>query len=345
MKSHTRFLAAPLSAAVAVAMVSGCALTQSSKNEGSGASTSGASKAPVQIAYLTASAANVWLAASAKAMAADAVKANVKITTFDAKFQPGAAAKQIQDVIAAKKYKGIILATSDGAAVIPAVQQALKAGLKIVVLNQIVGAKLNTADPQVAGVSASVLAPPQATGDRLGKLTVMACAKIDPCRVVYMFGQKGLPFDDAVRKGFNSVISGHVNIRVIAEAQGGFLGTDQPRKATQDVIQAHPSFDVLVGSGDQQIQGALLALDQAGKKVKLIGVGGSEHAISGIKAGTWWGDVAGAPITEGHQAFAAMMEAIRDHKDLGGIDVTTRLVNNGLITKANVDKFTAQWAG
>ncbi len=337
MPIRTRSMTA-VTALSAIALLGGCAVTQKADS----ATTTG----ETQVAFLSASSANTWLTASLKAMNEDAAKQNVKITVFDAKFQPGTAAKQIQDVIASKKYKGIILATIDGSAAIPAVEQALQAGLKVVVLNQVVGTKLDTADPQVDGVSASVLAPPQATGERLGKLTVQACEGISPCRVVYMYGTKGTPFDDAVRKGFDSQTSGTSGIKVIADAEGGFLGTDEPRKATQDVIQAHPDFDVLVGSGDQQIKGALLALQDAGKtKVKLIGVGGSEPAIAGIKAGTWWGDVAGAPVTEGHAAFAAMMDAIKNGKDQGGIDVTDQLIDNGLITKANVDKFTAQWPG
>ncbi|CCH77472.1 putative ABC-type sugar transport system periplasmic component-like protein [Nostocoides japonicum T1-X7] len=338
MTIRTRSLAAATATLSALTMVSACAVTQKADS----ATTTG----ETQIAFLTASSANTWLTASLKAMNEDAAKQNVKITVFDAKFQPGTASKQIEDVIAAKKYKGIVLATVDGSAAIPAVQDALDAGLKVVVLNQVVGTKLDTADPQVAGISASVLAPPQATGERLGKLTVKACAETKPCDVVYMYGTKGTPFDDAVRKGFDAQIAGDGAIKVVADAEGGFLGTDQPRKATQDVIQAHPSFDVLVGSGDQQIRGALLALTDAGKtKVKVIGVGGSEPAIAGVKDGTWWGDVAGAPVTEGHAAFAAMMDAVKNGKDEGGVDVTDQLVDNGLITKANVDKFTAQWPG
>jgi ribose transport system substrate-binding protein len=322
----------------ALTLLSACALTQQTDN----AATTGGT----QIAFLTASSANTWLTASLKAMSQDAARQHVKIVTFDAKFQPGAASRQIQDVIASKQYKGIILAAVDGAAVIPAVEDAVKAGLKVVVLNQVVGARLDTAAPQAPGVSASVLAPPQATGERLGQLTLRACTGVKPCHVAYMYGTKGTPYDDAVRKGFDSRVAGDADVKIVADGEGGFLGTDQPRKATQDIIQAHPDIDVLVGTGDQQIRGALLALDDAGKtKVKMIGVGASVPAIEGIKAGTWWGDVAGAPVTEGHTAFAAMMDAVENGKNRGGVDVTSGLVDNGLITRANVGKFTAQWAG
>jgi ribose transport system substrate-binding protein len=279
-------------------------------------------------------------------MREEAEKAGVEIVEFDAKFEPGASIRQIEDVIASGQYKGMIIATSDGKAAAPAMQEAMDAGLKVVVLNQVVGDRLDTADPQVEGLSASILQPPQTTGERLGKLTVQACEGISPCEVVYMYGAKGTPYDTALRTGFDSQISAVPGITVVAEADGGFLGTDEPMKATQDVLQAHPDFDVLAGTGDQQIRGALLALTDAGKTdVRTIGVGASEPALEAIAEGTWWGDVAGAPFDEGRAAFKALMAAIEDDTVTGGVDVTSELPDDGLITRDNVDQFTAQWAG
>ncbi|MCB8044127.1 substrate-binding domain-containing protein [Microbacterium oxydans] len=134
------------------------------------------------------SAANTYLASARDAMADYADEENVEITDFDAKFDAGVQANQIQDVISSGQYQGVILTALDGAGMVPAVQEALDAGLEVVVLNQIVGDRFDTADPQVDGVAASVVSPPEITGERLGQLTADACADIDPCRVVYMFG-------------------------------------------------------------------------------------------------------------------------------------------------------------
>jgi ribose transport system substrate-binding protein len=115
--------------------------------------------------------------------------------------------------------------------------------------------------------------------------------------------------------------------------------------AMQDIITATPEFDVVVGS-DQSIQGVLLALQDAGMSdVKLIGLGGSTPAIEGIKAGTWFGDVMGAPATEGRLAMEALVAALADGTAAGGIDPLTTLPDEGLITAENVDSFTAEWNG
>jgi ribose transport system substrate-binding protein len=312
--------------AMAAVVASGCAVNGSDSDGDSGATKT------KQVAFLNASSANTWLTAAGGAMKEDAKNENVKITEFDGKFDPAVQSKQLQDVISSNKYDGLIVTAIDGSGIIPGIKEAIKSGLKVVVLNQVVGSRRDTADPQVKGIAASVLAPPQATGSRLGELTVKACQGIESCRVVYLYGQKGLPYDTAVRDGFDGVVDQESSIKILAEGQGGFLGTDQPRKAVQDILQAHPDFDVLAGSGDQQVSGALLALKDANKRdVKVIGVGGS-------------GTVAGAPIDEGHEAFKALIAAF-DGKDVGGIDATSKLPDDGLVTPDNVRRFTAQWKG
>lgn len=310
------------------------------------ADTPAASGEPFEVAYLSASKANTWLASSKAEMDKVAAASNATITEFDGQFKPEEQTKQLQDAVASGKYKGIVLAAINGPGVVADVKAAVDKGIKVAVLNQVVGDKLDTSDPQVEGVSVSVLAPPQRSGERLGELTKQACEGVDPCRVVYVYGIKGIPLDTALRDGFNSVTADSPNIKVVDEAEGKYLGPAEGQKAMQDVLTKTPDFEVAVGS-DQSIQGAQLALTDAGKldKVKLIGLGGSQAAIDAIKAGQWFGGVFGAPADEGRLAMEALVKAINDDTVTGGVDPLTTLADEGLVTKANVDKFTAQWAG
>lgn len=331
---------------VALTATAAVGLTLSACAGSSSTAGSGGSAAQTQIAYLSASSANTWLASSKKAMDAVAAKNNMKLTEFDAQFKPGEQSKQIQDILATGKYKGIVIASVDGAGIIPDLQNAISKKLQVAILNQIIGAKLDTSDPQFTGPAVSVLAPPLKSGQRMGKLALQACQSVSPCRVVYFYGIKGTPIDTALKQGFDSVIAQNPAIKVVAEAEGKYLGSGAALKALQDVLQKTPDFDVVVGA-DQSIQGAELALKDAGKtgKVKLIGLGGSTPAIDGIKSGAWFGDVFGAPATEGTLAMEAMVKALKDGTTTGGVDAGATLPNDGLVTKANVDQFTAQWAG
>lgn len=301
--------------------------------------------AGANVAYLSASSANTWLQASKAEMDKIAAENGITITEFDAQFNPDTQLAQLQDAISSGQYQGMIVSALVGDALLPDLRTAAESGVKIVALNQIIGPALDTADPQDPAIVASVLAPPLRSGQRLGELTLKACEGIDPCNVVYFYGLKGIPLDNALKQGFDEVTSANPAIKVVNEGEGQYLGPDVAMTAMQDIITATPEFDVVVGS-DQSIQGVLLALQDAGMSdVKLIGLGGSTPAIEGIKAGTWFGDVMGAPATEGRLAMEALVAALADGTAAGGIDPLTTLPDEGLITAENVDSFTAEWNG
>ena len=301
---------------------------------------------PFQVAYLSASSANTWLLSSRLEMEAVAAASNVEITEFDAQFDPGLQTTQFQDVIASGAYDGVILVALTGIATAPDIAVALDAGMEVVILNQVVGEDYTTSEPQVPGVSANVMAAPFVNGRRLGELTVLACADLDPCEVVYIYGIKGLPIDDAARAGLDEVIAGHPSITIVAEGEGQYLGPEGGINATQDILQVAPDFDVLVGA-DQSVQGAEIVLADEGKldQVRLVGWGGSVPAIDGIAAGRWFGGVFGAPGDEGRIAMEAMVSALTGGGDFGGVDPLADLPDNGLVTADNVHLFTPQWDG
>ena len=136
-----------------------------------------------EVAYLSASSANTWLAASVKEMDAVASANGINITEFDAQFDPAKQTAQLQDAIASGKYDGIVVCAIYGVGLIPDIEAAIAAGIEIVVLNQVVGPDLTTSDPQVDGIAASVLAAPYRSGTRHGNLTVQACEGNDDCKL------------------------------------------------------------------------------------------------------------------------------------------------------------------
>lgn len=299
---------------------------------------------PVQVAYLTASAANTWLAASRTAMEALASANGIEMVEFDAAFDPAQQQQQFQDVISSGQYAGIVLSSLLGPGSIPDIEAAIDAGIEVVLLNQVVGTDFSTAEPQVEGLAAGVHEPPQVRGERIGELTLMACAGLDPCNVVYFFGIRGVPFDEAIRLGWDSVVEG-TPVNVVAEAEGQYLGPDVGLAAMQDILVSTTEIDVVVGA-DQSMQGVELALDDAGRldEVLIIGFGGSTYAIQAISDGRWWGGLYGAPATEGELAMQAMIDALAGTY-AGGIDPALSVPHNGLMTPDNVGDFTAQFEG
>ena len=301
---------------------------------------------PRQVAYLSASSANTFLLASVGEMRRLADENNIELVEFDAQFLADLQTKQLQDVVASGQYDGIILVALNGPGLVPDVEAALDSGLEVVLFNQIVGDDLSTNEPQVDGIAASVLAPPIVTGQRAGRLTVQACAGLDPCRVVYIFGIRGFPLDEALRQGFDSVVVDQAHIEVVAEGEGQYLGPEGGINAIQDIMQAQPDFDVIVGA-DQPLQGVELVLTDEGKldNVALIGLGGSSPALDGVRDGRWFATVFYAPASEGRLAMEAMVAALNDGTYTGGIDPNGGFVDEGMVTAANVDQFDPEWDG
>lgn len=305
--------------------------------------TEAAPEEPVQIAYLSASSANTWLGASRTAMEEVAGANNIEIVEFDAQFDAALQQQQFQDAISSGQYAGIMLVSLTGAGAIPDVQDALDAGIEVVVLNQVVGEDLTTVEPQVEGIAAAVFEPPQVRGERLGQLTLEACADFDPCNVVYFFGIRGIPLDEAVRSGWDTVVAGST-VSVVAEGEGQYLGPDVGLAAMQDILVSTSGINVVVGA-DQSMQGAEIAISDASlEDVRILGFGGSSYAVDAISDGRWWGGLYGAPFTEGQLAMEAMVDALGG-TDAGGIDPALSVPNGGLMTQDNIGDFSAQWDG
>ncbi|MCY3560321.1 MAG: sugar ABC transporter substrate-binding protein [bacterium] len=298
---------------------------------------------PVEVAYLSASSANTWLAASKEAMETVAAANNIEMVEFDAQFDAALQQQQFQDVIATGQYDGIILVSLVGAGSIPDVEDALAAGIEMVFLNQVVGEDFSDVEPQVPGVAAAVFEPPLVRGERIGQITLETCADFDPCNVVYFYGIRGIPLDEAIRQGWDSVTAGS-NINVVAEAEGQYLGPDVGLAAMQDVIVSTPDIHVVVGA-DQSMQGAEIALSEAGMDdVRIIGFGGSSYAVEAVQDGRWYAGLFGAPYTEGRLAMEAMVAALAG-TDTGGVDPALSVPNGGLMFQYNADDFEAEWAG
>jgi len=302
---------------------------------------------PINIAYLSFAVANSYDAPMLAAARATASSLGAKLTVFDAGNDPKTQYIQLQNAINSGKYRGIITQPIFGLGLVPLVKKAIAKGIKVVNIDQILGADFTTAEPQVKGLSANVTFLPSLIGKQLGQQVVAACASkgFDPCNVGYMYSIKASTLDVAINKGFQKAIAGTPSVRVVAEGESYFTPSGG-LAAAQNMLQAHSDLSLIVGA-DQGIEGAVQALDGAKKtgQVLLVGFGGSAAAIAGVKTGTWFSDVAQAPASEGQLGVAALVKAIRTNKASGAINPVASLPDHGIITKANASKFTAEWPG
>ena len=282
------------------------------------------------------------IASAQKAASAE----NATVTVFDAADNAQTQYGQIEDAIASGKYDGFLIDAVDGAGLVPLVERALAAHIKVVAVNSVLGPDLGKLAPQIPGVSASVVYPAYDRGRHEGRLVLQACATVPgECEVGYVYDFKASGFDQGVRAGLDSVIAAHPQIKVVAEGQDSFTATGG-LAAAQTMLQAHPGLDVLVGS-DQGMAGATKAVSAAGAafRVKIIGLGGSVNGLALVRAGTWFGECPTLPATQGTVAAQALVKAVRQGVDVGGVNPAAALPDGGLATKANAAVFTGEWSG
>lgn len=343
---HSRSLSPHRPVALMAAALTAAALTLAACSGPPATGEDPAGDEPLEIAYMSFAVANSYDAPMLAAAEAVAAENNAKITVFDANNDPQAQYTQLQNVITSGQYDGIITQPIFGTGLVDLVAQAIEAGIKVVNINQILGPDLTTNDTQVEGLSANVTFIPTVIGQKIGEQVVDACAtkNLDPCNVGYLYDIKASALDVAIHDGFTAATEG-TPVNVVAEGESFFTAT-VALTAVQDMLQANPDIDLIAGS-DQGIQGAVQALDAAGKagEVLLVGFGASEVGVAAVAAGEWHSTVAMTPASEGRLGMEALIKALRDGTDSGAIDPTGDLPNNGVVTKSTAAEFTAEWPG
>jgi ribose transport system substrate-binding protein len=325
-----RFLAAvAIAAAVAVTATAGAGAKPAAKQ--------GNVKA---IAFFGFAAANSFAQATWAGVKQTAAKNHVTAKFFDPNFNAQTQVSQIQDAITTGRYQAFIIQANDGNAVIPAIKQAIAAKIAVVAEFTPVGSNYGTIKPPVPGLT-FVGEAPVWNGQSLGKLGIQACAGLNPCNVAYLEGFKSLPLDNARTASVKKTLASASNVKLAADVEGGYTQASG-LKAAQDVLQAHPEINVMIGSA-QAIEGAQQAVKAAGKlgKIKLIGNGGSCQAIAGVRNGTWFATYIIAEKSSG--AKAAQFAIDKANGKSVPVSYDSRKLQNPIGTKKNLGSFKAQY--
>jgi ribose transport system substrate-binding protein len=313
----------------------------------SGSPSSSSSSKPLNIAYLSFAVQNSYDAPMLAAATAVADESHANLKVFDANNSPQTQEQQMQDVINSGQYNGIITQPIYNTELTSLVTQAINKGIKVVNMDQILGPSLSTDALQVKGLSANVTFVPTKIGTQLGQQVVAACQakNLNPCNIGYLYDIKASALDNAISGAFDTAIKADPNAKIVAQGQSYFSPTTG-LTAVQDMLQADPNINLIVGS-DQGIEGGAQALATAHLtgKVILVGYGASAAALAGVASGAWYSDVAQAPASEGRLAMQALIAAIQTGKVSGAIDPVAGLPDNGIVTKADVSQFTAEWPG
>jgi ribose transport system substrate-binding protein len=318
--------------------VLGFAACGSDDEGGGGSGGEGGGTKVEKIAFFGFASANSFAQATYAGIKEEAAKQNVEVKFFDPNFDSAKQVSQIQNAITSGEYQAFIVQANDGNAVVPPIREAIEEGITVVGEFTPVGTKYDTIEPQVPGMI-FVGEPPTENGTALGEMGVDACKNVDPCNVAYLEGFKALPLDNARTEAVKAALAKAPNVKVVASVEGGYT-QDTGLKAAQNVLQAHPDVNVMIGSS-QAIPGAEQAVKDAGAKVKLIGNGGSRQAVEAVKSGRWYATYVIAEKSAGAKAAELAIKKAEGEDVPASFDTRTLQEPRG--TKEGLGSFEGQY--
>ena len=275
---------------------------------------------------------------------------NVHLTAFDTGFDAQKEYNTFENIATQHKFQGIGFLPIDPVGVIPAMNDAIKAGIQVVNFNNPLGHDYATPKVHIKGQAGTVIEPQYKRGQWMADLVAKACGSRTPCKIGFIVGQVGISAELAIGAGFRAELKKYPHLQLTAYQGNGQYLPDPSRTVAANMLTAHHDLNVITGSGDQMIRGAEIAVDDAGlqKQVKLVGLGGSAIAVQKVKAGLWFGTVITQPLDQGALTSWILLNHIYNPAlPAQGVNPFTYTHRTPLLTKSVLVKthFVAQWSG
>lgn len=225
----------------------------------------------------------------------------------------------IQNMIASG-VKGIAI-TPTSAAVIPALNKAVAAGIKVVLMDN---------DLPTWKSKTSVVATNNLKGGTLAGKYLAAKLKAGATLGIL----EGVPGVSALDDRVNGMLSGlgatKSKIKIVSKLE---TDCDQTKgaQAAQTILTANPNLTAIYSACGPPALGAIQSIKNAGAKgIILVGFDGLTDEVSAIKAGDEAASVAQHPAKIGSLGVATLYAAVQGKKVAKNVDTGTTL-----ITKAN----------
>lgn len=276
-----------------------------------------------------------YFAAQLAAAVDQAKKAGCEVSQSDAQNDMNKQVADVEDMVS-KGVKLLILNPRDPEGLVPAADAATAAGVKVVVIDSAINPK------------ARIVTQVRSSNDQNGYLVGLWLAKRmqgTPIKLLLLSGSQGNEVGHDRRLG---VFKGLVEGQLVNEGKSGFqvLGQgwgnwaqEEGLKAAEDLLQAHPDANVVLGENDSMVLGALKALDAAGKKDVLVlaAADGQKEALALIKEGKYGATGLNDPDLVARTAVDIGLKALKG--ELTADFPKLSLTKPDVITKENVDTY------
>ena len=207
-----------------------------------------------------------------------------------------------------KGHDAIVLVPMNGTALIPKVMEANSAGIPVI-----------TADTRVDDGPANV---ETFVGlDEQTSFAGMAQWVVDQLggegKVAILEGFRGSSTAELRLMGMMQVFDANPGIEVVASIAADW-DTEKGLKASEDILQAHPDVDAIIGSNDLMALGAVQAVKGAGKldDVIIVGDDAIPSALAALRSGELNATIDGNTDLVGYEAIMAAHRHVTDGAEL-----------------------------
>lgn len=223
-------------------------------------------------------------------------------------------------------YDAIVVALYNENALEPLFQKAAERGIPVFVFNSAI-----VCSPEVV----SDIGYNQSDGGRAQAKWIVDHYGSEQKNIAVLEGLPG-PHTSERLRGLEEGLKDHPNFKIVAKQPAGWTRAGG-LSVTENILQAHPDVDILVGFYDEMLLGGREAIKAAGKegKISIVGYENIREANDAIKAGTM-----DATVDTGAKAMGAnIIKAVKTYAGEGQSVPTTVYTGVTVYDKDNISSF------
>lgn len=218
----------------------------------------------------------------------------------------------------------LIIAPSGSREIVPAIVDANKAGIPVIIVDTRVDAKELAAS---GGAIATFIGSDNFEGGRMAG-EFLSRRMGGRARIAVLEGIPGHETGDARLGGFRAALAGRQGMQVVA-SQPANWERDQGFNVFQNILQAHPEVDALFAANDLMALGAVEAIASAGRtgSITVVGFDAQDEARRAVTQGTMAATVAQSPARMGATAVTWAAQILRGLKPPAEIAIPIELIS------------------
>lgn len=253
-----------------------------------------------------------------------------KLVIFNANNDASAQNSAIETYIQ-QKVDGLIVVAIDVNGIMPAVNEAAKAGIPVVAIDAVL-----PDGPQKAQIGVD---NGKAGGDIGAYFVDYVKKNMGGKAKVGVVGALNSFIQNLRQKGFEDAIKGNDGITTAGVVDGQNI-QDNALSAAENLITGNPDMTTIYATGEPALLGAIAAVQSQGKQdsIKVFGWDLTAQAISAIDSGFVVAVVQQDPAGEGKAAVESLVKL-----SAGGSVEKTISIPITIVTKANVDPYRAMF--